>query len=72
MQKILIVEDHESLSLSLKTFLDQESYQTEQAENLKSARQKLINNPDLIILDWMLPDGQGVDFLDEIRTSPGT
>ena len=37
------------------------------AANLKSASEKILLNPDLIILDWSLPDGQGLDFLMDLR-----
>jgi len=67
MSTILIIEDHENLSLSLKECVGNDGYQIHLADSLKSAREKILLNPDLIILDWMLPDGQGLDFLTEIR-----
>jgi len=39
------------------------------AQNLKTARDLDLSKFDLLILDWMLPDGQGIDFLREIRGS---
>ena len=67
MSKILIVEDHMNISLSLQENLSREGYQIEVAENLRIAREKTTAKPDLIILDWMLPDGQGLDFLTDLR-----
>ncbi len=67
MAHILIVEDHENLCTSLRECIEREGYQGEVAENLKVATEKVLMNPDLIILDWMLPDGQGIDFLLELR-----
>lgn len=67
MAHILVVEDHESLGKSLKECLRSEGHLIELAENLAVARKKLALKPDLIILDWMLPDGQGLDFLAEVR-----
>ena len=67
MANILIIEDHVNLGLSLKECIEKEGYQTQLAENLKLAREKLLLEPDLIILDWMLPDGQGLDFLTSLR-----
>lgn len=66
MSKILIVEDDKNLGLALKERLEIEGYQVTWAENLKMAQGRLVERPDLIILDWMLPDGQGHDFL--VRT----
>lgn len=67
MAKILIVEDHENLSRSLQEFIGHEGYQVEAASSLAEARAKVKSNPDLIVLDWMLGDGQGLDFLTELR-----
>ena len=69
MARVLIVEDHQNISLSLKDLILKEGHQVEIAENLSEARTKFENaaKPDLIILDWALPDGQGLDFLIDLR-----
>lgn len=67
MAKILIVEDHENLCRSLEECIGQEGYQVEAAASLALAREKVSSAPDLIVLDWMLGDGQGLDFLTELR-----
>ena len=64
---ILLVEDHENSRQSLKDCLEREGYRVETAENLQMARMQLAMNPDLMVLDWMLPDGQGLDLLAELR-----
>ena len=67
MSKILIIEDDPGLGPSLKTHLQNEGYKATLTNSLESARDINLDNHDLIILDWMLPDGQGIDFLKEIR-----
>jgi DNA-binding response OmpR family regulator len=67
MARILIVEDHENLRGSLKSCLEAEGFMALAAENLASARSKLNEPLDLIVLDWMLPDGQGIDLLQDLR-----
>lgn len=67
MARILIVEDHENLGLSLKEYIGNEGHEIHLAKNLKVAGEKLLLKPDLIVLDWMLPDGQGLDFLTDLR-----
>jgi DNA-binding response OmpR family regulator len=67
MAKILIIEDHENLRIALKECIEKEGYQVEVAENLQGAKAKLSLGPDLVVLDWMLPDGQGLDFLVDLR-----
>lgn len=67
MNKLLLVEDDENLGSSLKKYLEDEGFKVQLAPNLEEAR-KNIHYGDLIILDWMLPDGQGIDFLKEVRS----
>ncbi len=67
MARILIVEDHDNLGLSLKECIGNEGHEIHLVKNLKEAREKLLLKPDLIVLDWMLPDGQGLDFLTDLR-----
>jgi DNA-binding response OmpR family regulator len=66
--KILIVEDDPNLGQSLGDYLGTEKMTTVLSETIADARARLkIELPDLVILDWMLPDGQGIDFLRELR-----
>ncbi|MFO7661059.1 MAG: response regulator transcription factor [Chloroflexota bacterium] len=61
---ILVVDDAESLRIMLKTYLTQEGFRTITAANgreaLFIARQE---SPDLIILDLMMPELGGYDFI---------
>lgn len=68
MKKILLVEDDASLGKSVKEALEKESYKVELTACLKEARALSLLNYNLILLDWMLPDGQGIDFLKELRS----
>tara|TARA_R100000656_G_scaffold114490_2_gene86896 strand:- start:419 stop:1099 length:681 start_codon:yes stop_codon:yes gene_type:complete len=67
-EKIMLLEDDENLGLSLRKFIQDEGYEVDLARNLEEARTKKIDDYDLMILDWMLPDGQGVDYLKEVRS----
>lgn len=66
-KKLLLVEDDTNLSKGVIKFLKTENFEVEHVETLKKAKEKNLEHFNLIILDWMLPDGQGVDFLQEIR-----
>lgn len=68
MKRILIVEDDENLGKSLKKIMEDEGMSAHLAPSLKLAREVLSESFDIIVLDWMLPDGQGIDFLRELRT----
>lgn len=67
MKQVLIVEDDENLGKSLKKILEDEGHDTYLANTLAKARELLTKSFDVIVLDWMLPDGQGIDFLRELR-----
>lgn len=69
---ILLIEDDISLGPALKGSLESEGYLVTLCPNLESARKKQFSDYDLILLDWMLPDGQGVDLLKEIKSQAPT
>ncbi|CAM9944152.1 unnamed protein product [Chrysoparadoxa australica] len=66
--KVLIVEDDDSLGNTLRTFLRDEGYNVDLAQSIGEARERTFDDYELMILDWMLPDGQGIDFLRTIRS----
>ncbi len=69
MNKILIVEDDVVLLAGLFRSLKCSENELEGCKNLREAREKLPKKRwDLIILDINLPDGDGLDFLVEIRS----
>ena len=68
--KILIVEDTSELAQSLKSFFRLEKNQVEIAVDLEEAKHFVsISHFDMILLDIMLPDGDGRDFLRALRNS---
>ena len=71
---ILIVDDEKLIRWSMKQKLESWNYEVAEAEDLRQARLRLQQeSPDLITLDIKLPDGNGIDFLKQIREShPGT
>lgn len=66
---LLILDDEIDLLNSMYNFLKKKGFgKVLVAKNIKEAKFKLENNRvDLMILDIMLPDGSGFDFLKEIR-----
>jgi DNA-binding response OmpR family regulator len=62
--KILIIEDEPSLSESIYSYLSESGYVCEVVTNLANALDKVsIYNYDCILLDLMLPDGNGFKIL---------
>ncbi|WP_187647812.1 response regulator transcription factor [Nitrosophilus labii] len=65
---ILLVDDNEELLYSLEKILRNEKYSVDSVSNIEDAYQKIdYKNYNLIILDWILEDGNGVEFLKKIR-----
>ena len=68
MEKVLIVEDEFAISQVLKAYLTKVQFLTEQAYTGTEAMQKFHSwNPDLVLLDVMLPEKNGWQILEEIR-----
>ena len=69
MYSILLVEDNEAIQELNKELLEEVGgYSVQIAMNLAEARDSLSKHtPDLIVLDIMLPDGSGLDYLKEIK-----
>jgi DNA-binding response OmpR family regulator len=67
MSKILIVEDEQNIGKTLSDHLTSEGYTIVWAQSLQEAKDNLDSDVEMIILDWMLPDGQGIDFLKALR-----
>jgi two-component system phosphate regulon response regulator PhoB len=71
MLNLLIIEDDPAISEMLKHFLSVKNYQISVAEDGEQAFKVLgETNPDLILLDWMLPDMSGPQIIKKIRNNP--
>lgn len=67
--KILLIEDEENLREVITEFLEKERYVVEHAGDISTARQKTaLYAYDCILLDIMLPDGSGLDFLKMLKS----
>ncbi|MCK9373139.1 MAG: homeostatic response regulator transcription factor HsrA [Sulfuricurvum sp.] len=68
--RILIIEDEVTLNKTLAEGLKEFGYQSDVVETLKDGEYYLdIRNYDLILMDWMLPDGNSVDIIPDIKTN---
>ncbi len=68
MEKVLIVDDDQRLLKMLQRTLAYEGFETITAADGEEALDKVYTqNPDLIILDWMLPKIDGLDVLQTLR-----
>lgn len=69
---ILIVEDERAIRRFVRTALESEGCRVCEADTLQSGlREAGVRKPDLVILDLGLPDGDGMDFIRDLRTWSG-
>ncbi len=72
-RKILIVEDEAPIREMLSFVLDQNGYQGIEAEDYDSAISAIVEPyPDLILLDWMLPGGSGIQIAKKLKQNDHT
>ncbi len=63
-KRILLVEDEQPIREMVSFSLGQEGYVIDEAEDGRSAELQIANNlPNLILLDWMLPDVSGLELI---------
>jgi DNA-binding response OmpR family regulator len=72
-KKVLIVEDEKDILQLVKLYLDKEGFKTYTAANGADAlRQVRSEHPDLVILDLMLPEIDGLEVCKKLRLAPQT
>lgn len=71
-RRILVVDDDPELLQLVRVLLARINVESVMAENATTAAQILRSGPlpDLVILDIMLPDVSGIEFLRQLRTKP--
>ena len=68
MQQILVVEDEEALCTLLRYNLEAEGYSVSICMNGDEVKQRIKEKqPDLLILDWMLPGLSGIELCRQLR-----
>jgi len=67
-RRILVVEDEAPIREMVCFVLEQNGYHAVEAEDYDSAVSRLIEPfPELILLDWMLPGGSGIQFIKHLK-----
>ncbi|HIF9514827.1 TPA: phosphate regulon transcriptional regulator PhoB [Photobacterium damselae] len=67
-RRILVVEDEAPIREMLCFVLEQKGYQSIEAEDYDSALEKICEPyPELILMDWMLPGGSGINLIKHLK-----
>ena len=70
-QKVLVVDDEQHMRLFITTLLETNGFKPLSAENgVKGMEIARAQNPDLIILDVMMPKESGIDMYRELMDDP--
>lgn len=68
---ILVVEDEKSISTLIQYNLEKEGFKVHTSETGEEGFEQIKKNlPDLVLLDWMLPDLSGIDICKQIKKDP--
>jgi two-component system phosphate regulon response regulator PhoB len=71
--RILLVEDDTAICEMLQAPFQKAGYEVVEAGDVRTAKARLLEDPpDLILLDWMLPDTSGIDWARTLKASPVT
>ena len=72
--RVLCVDDDPATQMVLNGIIEDAGWQPEPALNATEARQILASSPGIqvVLLDWMLPDGSGVDLCREFKATQGS
>lgn len=73
MNTILLVEDEQPIRSMLEFSLSKAGYITLEAIDIEQAHSVLrYKQPDLILMDWMLPDSSGIDLVRSLKNKKDT
>ena len=66
--KILVVDDEAGLRFGVRDFLELQGYEIDEAETCRDAQELFRKSrPDLVIADYLLPDGTALDLLPRLK-----
>ena len=69
---VLVVEDDDAVARVLGIMIGRDGHAVTRAATLKEARQALASHPpSVVLLDVKLPDGSGLDLLEDLAMTPG-
>ena len=72
-RRILVVEDEKAVRDMIAFGLRRAGFDVQEAEDCRSARARMVDaRPDLMLVDWMLPDMSGLELTRSLKRSKDT
>lgn len=72
-KRILVVEDENAIREMVVFSLKRAGFETAEAADCATARHQIADHvPDLVLLDWMLPDTSGIEFARSLKRDDAT
>jgi phosphoserine phosphatase RsbU/P len=71
--RVLCVDDDPATQLIIAGIIEDAGWRPESVSSATAARDLLASSPgiQIVLLDWMLPDGSGVDLCRDLKAAPG-
>lgn len=72
-QKVLVVDDESGIRDMLRLSLETAGFECLEAGNIADAYEQIVHHtPDIVLLDWMLPGGTGIELLRRLKKEAAT
>lgn len=68
LKKLLIIDDEEHIVNVIQTYFEDNGYEVITSYNAIDGEKKLVEKPDIILLDIMMPGMNGIEFCQKVRT----
>ncbi|HEY44368.1 MAG TPA: response regulator [Anaerolineae bacterium] len=71
MPKVFIIDDDQTMVYLLRTLLEMDGFEVAEVRDWDAILETVeVENPDLVLMDYFLPDLDGLELLTQLRADP--